>query len=212
VYNHLLVEVRCRSPLGLWAAARRIAVLLPRPLAVAPVPRPCPDPPSEADGTGDAPGPRDDLTRSTRAYVPGDSARLVHWPATAHEGRLMVRETDAGRDPRPVVVLDLRTPGPAAEEALGRAATVTARALARSGAIRLITAEADRGPETPIPRAVLLPAATLRTQAPRPAATRTVDQVETDATGLARRLAAAVAAPVDPSAVPPGARRISEEP
>jgi uncharacterized protein (DUF58 family) len=34
------------------------------------------------------------LPRGARRYVPGDSRRIVHWRATAHAGKLMVRELE----------------------------------------------------------------------------------------------------------------------
>jgi hypothetical protein len=47
--------------------------------------------------------------RSTvREYVQGDDLRGVHWPSTAHRGKLMVRQAEAPQDPRAVVVLDRR--------------------------------------------------------------------------------------------------------
>lgn len=47
--------------------------------------------------------------RSTiREYVRGDDLRGVHWPSTAHRGKLMVRQAEAPQDPRAVVVLDPR--------------------------------------------------------------------------------------------------------
>ena len=81
-FNHLLIEVRCRSPLGLWATARRIAVLLPSPLWVAPRapagrarPRPSARRGPPAHGPPEGPGRG---LRSARPYEPGDSRRLVH--------------------------------------------------------------------------------------------------------------------------------------
>jgi uncharacterized protein (DUF58 family) len=215
VFNHLLVEVRCRSPLGLWACARRVAVLLPEPLWVAPQPRPCPSPPPALSprptGQRLVAGPRDAIVRATRPYEPGDSRRLVHWPATAHEGRLMVRETETDQDPLPALVVDLHAGGPAAEDALGRAATAAATALARDGRVRLVTAEraGDDG-DGPIPRSVLLPTASLRPGAPATGPARTVDQVETTVARLQQRLAAAVTAPVERRGLPPGAWLISD--
>lgn len=48
--------------------------------------------------------------RSTvREYVQGDDLRGVHWPSTAHRGKLMVRQAEAPQDPRAVVVLDRRS-------------------------------------------------------------------------------------------------------
>jgi uncharacterized protein (DUF58 family) len=210
VFNHLLVEVRCRSPLGLWAVARRIAVLLPQPLWVGPEPRPCPAPEPSPGGPG--PGPRavpgasPDLVRSARPYVPGDSRRLVHWPATAHVGEMMVRETEATDEALPALVVEVHGPGPGAEDAFGRAITAAAEALARDGRVRLVTTEGEvDDADAPIPRAVLMPATDLRPAPPRRGATRTVDRTETTAEGVLRRLAAAATAPPATEGLPPGA-------
>ncbi|WP_382305831.1 DUF58 domain-containing protein [Herbiconiux sp. UC225_62] len=41
-----------------------------------------------------------------RKYLPGDSMRRVHWPATAKHGELMVRQDDQRNDQDAVIVLD----------------------------------------------------------------------------------------------------------
>jgi uncharacterized protein (DUF58 family) len=41
-----------------------------------------------------------------RKYLPGDSIRRVHWPATAKHGELMVRQDDQRNDQDAVIVLD----------------------------------------------------------------------------------------------------------
>jgi hypothetical protein len=43
-----------------------------------------------------------------REYVRGDDLRSVHWPSTAHRGKLMVRQSESPEAPRAVLVLDLR--------------------------------------------------------------------------------------------------------
>jgi hypothetical protein len=43
-----------------------------------------------------------------REYVRGDDLRSVHWPSTAHRGRLMVRRSESARSPGAVVLLDRR--------------------------------------------------------------------------------------------------------
>jgi uncharacterized protein (DUF58 family) len=43
---------------------------------------------------------------SIRDYWPGDELRRIHWPATAHHGRLTVIEFDRGASEEVVVVLD----------------------------------------------------------------------------------------------------------
>ncbi|MDO9396628.1 MAG: DUF58 domain-containing protein [Herbiconiux sp.] len=44
-----------------------------------------------------------------RKYLPGDSMRRVHWPATAKHGELMVRQDDQRNDQDAVVLLDARS-------------------------------------------------------------------------------------------------------
>ena len=48
--------------------------------------------------------------RSLRDYRPGDSRRLIHWRATAHTGRLCVREMERERSAPVMIVLDARLP------------------------------------------------------------------------------------------------------
>jgi uncharacterized protein (DUF58 family) len=43
-----------------------------------------------------------------REHQPGESLRGVHWPATAHRGRLMVKELDDPAGDELAVVLDAR--------------------------------------------------------------------------------------------------------
>ena len=43
-----------------------------------------------------------------RDYVPGDDRRNVHWPMTAHIGRLVVRQFEETRRSHHLVVLDTR--------------------------------------------------------------------------------------------------------
>lgn len=54
-----------------------------------------------------------------RKYLPGDSMRRVHWPATAKHGELMVRQDDQRNDQDAVVLLDGASFG--AATAAGRA-------------------------------------------------------------------------------------------
>ena len=46
-----------------------------------------------------------------REYVRGDDLRAVHWPSTAHRGRLMVRRTESNQAPSALVLLDRRSEG-----------------------------------------------------------------------------------------------------
>ncbi len=117
VINEVVVEVASSAPFGLlwWgrdivvpphsAAAcgpalggRRCGHRSTRSIAPSTVAAPVPS------GLGDP--------RGVRPYAPGDLRRSLHWPATAHVGSLMVRETErAVEDP---VVLDVVLPDDAA--------------------------------------------------------------------------------------------------
>ena len=189
-----------------------MAVGLAAPLLIAPHPLPI-----EGDDTGSAveqlsggTGPRQtgvDLTRSVRPYTPGDSARRVHWPATAHHGELMVRETEAQPQSLGTVVVSSDRAGDPAEAAFGRAAAASAASLERDGRVRLVTLERPPGTAPPpIPRAVLLPNSTTVATGAKPARNlsdvpvgdQVVDRIETSLGGLGERLAAAVPGPIAP--------------
>ena len=181
IVGSVCVDVVAAGPLGLWLARRHTRVALARPLEVGPRPVPVdlalPPLAGEADeveegcrGDGDAP----ELVRGARTYVVGDPLRLVHWPATARAGGLMVRELESpGRAPLTIAV-DLRGPEDEAEAAAGRAAGRALAALRGGVPVTLATAEAA-GP-------VLAAVA--------------------DPVSVGRRLARAVAGP--PPAPPPG--------
>jgi uncharacterized protein (DUF58 family) len=175
------VHVVAAGPLGLAMARRSLRVVLARPLEIGPRPIPVdlrlPPLAGEADddeegcrGDGNAP----ELVRGARSYVVGDPLRLVHWPATARAGSLMVRELESpGHAPLSIVV-DLRGPDDQAEAAAGRSVGLALAALRAGVPVTLATAEAD-GP-------VLAPVA--------------------DRVSVGRRLARAVPGP--PPQPPPG--------
>ncbi len=76
---------------------------------------------------------------NVRDYVRGDDLRTVHWPTTAHRGKLMVRQPEAPQDPRAAVLLDVRASrhvgsGPTASlETAVTAAASAVHHLARRG-------------------------------------------------------------------------------
>ena len=72
-----------------------------------------------------------------REHQPGESLRGVHWPATAHRGRLMVKELDDPAADQVAVVLDARAsadvgraPGSSFELALAAAEALVTQAHA----------------------------------------------------------------------------------
>ncbi|MCH9686997.1 MAG: DUF58 domain-containing protein [Deltaproteobacteria bacterium] len=102
-HHHLpRIVVATRFPFGLFVKRRELPVddevrVYPRR-----VPAP-PDPPRSADG-----GPATATGRRARAgefhglrpYRDGDELRRLHWPATARLGQPVVREHEAGQEPR----------------------------------------------------------------------------------------------------------------
>jgi uncharacterized protein (DUF58 family) len=82
--------------------------------------------------------------RGVREYVPGDPARLVHWPTSARHGSLVVKELDDPASRRLAIVVDLRGGADAkVEAAASRAAGLANRALREGLAVVLATAEVD---------------------------------------------------------------------
>jgi uncharacterized protein (DUF58 family) len=148
VLDEVGVQLRCAAPLGFVSWRRRVRVSLDQPLEVGPAPIPArywrvgaAEPVGE--GGRPAAGRGTDAVRGARDYVDGDALRLVHWPATARRGGLMVRELEDPRRPRLVLVVDLRGPPAQAEEAASRAAGVANAALLGGVTVELRTAERD---------------------------------------------------------------------
>jgi uncharacterized protein (DUF58 family) len=155
------VRLSAAGPLGLWVTRNPRLAVLERPLEIGP--RPLPVDLSVTPSVGDADeaeeGCRSDgnvpeLVRGARSYVVGDPLRLVHWPATARAGNLMVRELESpGRAPLTIVV-DLQGDEDEAEEAAGRAAGVALAALRAGVPVTMATAEADGPVLEPVADAV----------------------------------------------------------
>jgi uncharacterized protein (DUF58 family) len=187
VYRVLRIELRTSVPLGVFVRSRLIRAELPFELVVAP--RAAPLPPAAAAtahrlrehpldvtvavaSAGIAGG--GDTVRAVRPYVPGDPARLVHWPTSARRGTLVVRE----HEPPPIVgvalVVALNGFPDDVEGAASRAAGIGRATLEAGGAVWCCTCEADG-----------------------PVSARVVDRRD-----LGRRLARATAG--EPAAPPPG--------
>ncbi|MDX6629693.1 MAG: hypothetical protein QOH00_1939, partial [Gaiellales bacterium] len=88
-----------------------------------------------------------------REHQPGESLRGVHWPATAHRGRLMVKELDDPGGDQLAVVLDARAsaevgsgPDTSFELAVAAAGALVARAHADLQRVRLVVAGGDGEP------------------------------------------------------------------
>ena len=137
------------APFGLAWWRKTVVVPLARPLWVAPVPG-TPDPamfaPSTSGATLDRHRPRDARAgepRGVRPYVAGDPRRLVHWPATAHRGELMVREAERPDATVPEVWVVLPDDGPEGDAVAERALGTLLALLARCSPVMLATSERD---------------------------------------------------------------------
>ena len=141
------LEVRWTDPLGLARGRRRTGIagtLLVHPRQL---PARAPAGPSRVTPSGPV---TDDLWRGAaeprgiREYEPGDEVRHVHWRATAHTGRLMVRDLGDPRQVRLTVLLDTRAGalGPDDfEEAVDLAASLLGAAGRAGYPARLVTAD-----------------------------------------------------------------------
>lgn len=154
--HHVGLDVTATGPLGLYQAGRRVLVPLGVPLPVGPRPVPLdltwPRPQAMSFGLAQGAPLGDDLFRSLRPYQRGDERRRIHWGATAHHGRLMVREQDGTGVVGLRVLVEPGVPGAMADHVTGVAASVTTAALARGWVVQLVTADgtAER-PDPPTP-------------------------------------------------------------
>jgi uncharacterized protein (DUF58 family) len=143
ILRAVTVEVTCAAPFGFmaWTVRRRVPLHMPVAVAPRPLPVELPVPPAQA-GAHHRPCPGDgDLTRGVREYRDGEPIRLVHWPATARTGTVMIRETEAETRPAREVAVDLSGDPEAAEHAARRAAGALERLLGSGTDVVLHTVE-----------------------------------------------------------------------
>jgi uncharacterized protein (DUF58 family) len=145
IVTSVSVEMEGAGPLGLVPWVRRFDLVLPVPMEVGPTPAPV----TAEDIAGlraDAEqavsmGAGHDTIKGVRPYAFGDPIRIVHWPATARWGEVMVKEFEGPDAPEVVIVVDLRG-DPDRSEAAASLAAGLARAGLRAGlAVSLLTAE-----------------------------------------------------------------------
>jgi len=128
------VEIASAAPFGLLWWSRRTTLLLPAEVCVAPKPTdPLSLPPENDDSRGESQSRRPSTfgeTRGTRPYQHGDSRRAVNWRASAHTGRLMVREMEVATA-EPVTVRVVLPADPDEADLLAGRAFATVLALMR---------------------------------------------------------------------------------
>lgn len=153
IVHTLTFDLVATGPMGLVESARRVRIRLASSVVVAPAPLPhaidWPAPRAVDFGMTEHAPVGDDLYRSVRPYVRGDSRRRVHWKATAHAGQLMVTERDGTGVAHLQVAVQLDGPSAAAEAALGRAAWIIREALARGYRVELVSVQPRAVPSAP---------------------------------------------------------------
>jgi uncharacterized protein (DUF58 family) len=128
VYDIGPVEIPRGDPFGLCAAVQRIGlpqrvVVHPRLLGLHPLPTGISH---HLEGPSSDAAPQGTTTfHRLREYVVGDDLRTVHWPSTAHAGKLVVRHNVDTAQPYTVVLTDL-DPGGYSAETFEEAIDVTA--------------------------------------------------------------------------------------
>jgi uncharacterized protein (DUF58 family) len=147
VLDLVTAELDGAGPLGLVTWRRRVGLPLAAPLEVGPTPAAVKLGDFVGLGTGVSSAAArgaigHDTVRGVRAYATGDPIRIVHWPATARWGEVMVKEME---DPTPVelvIVVDLRGQPDRTEAAASIAAGLARAGLNAGLAVSLLTAEA----------------------------------------------------------------------
>ena len=154
VLESVALEVASCAPFGLLWWAKEVEVALARPLHVAPrLGTPGPTDLRPDDSAGGSPRRVSSWAgepRGVRPFQAGDSRRSVHWPATSHVGRLMVRERERQTE-EPVVIEVVLPPDPAEAEAESeRVMAVVTRCLVRGQPVVLGTLEAEGRRSRPV--------------------------------------------------------------
>ena len=144
VLERCTVSVSSAAPFGLLWWTRTVCMALPAPVLVAPRVG-APDPaaiegPAEAGAERPSPGSGPEM-RGVRPYGPGDRRSLVHWPASAHTGSLMVRDHERPAGRSAVVRCVLPADPDAAEAQAERVLGTVGMLLASSVEVRLATVE-----------------------------------------------------------------------
>jgi uncharacterized protein (DUF58 family) len=154
VVDRMVVEMATSAPFGLLWWGREVVVTLTRPLHVAPrwgAEEPVTTAPLDRAAAGASPVPAAlGDPRGVRPYAPGDPRRRVHWPATAHVGALMVRETERAIEDPVVIDVTLPSDAAAAEATCERARGTGCAWLARGRVVILSTDEEGRRVTAPV--------------------------------------------------------------
>jgi uncharacterized protein (DUF58 family) len=145
LHDAVTLDIASAAPFALQWWTRRVRVPLLAELHVAPrLGRPArPRTATDEDAGEVRERPRTDggLPRGARPYTPGDSRRLVHWRATAHAGRLMVREVERPSAGPVTLTVELPSDPDEAERVVERALGTVVDLLATGAPVLLGTLE-----------------------------------------------------------------------
>jgi uncharacterized protein (DUF58 family) len=152
-------ELEGAGPLGLVTWLRRVSLDFRAPMEVGPIPTPVRLDEAVNNGSGAANalfrgGPGLDSVRGVRPYAAGDPIRLVHWPATARLGEVMVKEMEDPDAPELVIAVDLRGEPDRTEAAASVAAGLAGSGLRAGLTVSLLTAEGSGPRVGPVSSAV----------------------------------------------------------
>jgi uncharacterized protein (DUF58 family) len=143
----ITADVASAAPFGILWWSKRTTIALPVEICVAPKPTTSIwIPPDNDDWTGEAPGRRTASVgemKGVRDYQHGDARRTVHWRASAHTGRMMVREMEAPTADPIVVRLVLPVDQKEADDLAGYALATILALLDHSRLVMLATTEAS---------------------------------------------------------------------
>ncbi len=156
VIREMTVVISSSAPLGMLRASRRITVPLDHPVHVSPRMGRCQETgASQNAAEGEMAGSRPthgDRLRSVREYADGDAMRLIHWPASARRGDLVVKELESPASPHLHLVVAL-TGVPEVDDPICDDAMATAvRALEDGRSITLHTNDGTGARVTPVRR------------------------------------------------------------
>lgn len=143
--HEIEVEIASAAPFGILWWSRRTKLALPVEVCVAPKPtEPLSLPPENDDSAGESQKRRPSTfgeTRGSRPYEHGDSRRAVNWRASAHTGRLMVREMEVPTSEPVTVRVVLPADQDEADLLAGRAYATVLALIGRQRPVMLATHE-----------------------------------------------------------------------
>ena len=141
------MKTRVTDPFGLASSTRTSApdtslLVLPRVDTISPPPQPGGTTAQQMDRSPNRVGSNGDDFSSLRAYAIGDDLRKVHWPSSARNGELVVRNEHIPEHGHSMVLLDVRSSAADADRfelMVSAAASIVVACRERGDRVRLVT-------------------------------------------------------------------------